>query len=38
MNLRGFVKAWLGKRDLNVVLAELYASPEWQAFELKGML
>jgi hypothetical protein len=33
-----FALAWLGKRDVYAILAELYASPEWQAFELKGML
>jgi hypothetical protein len=31
--LSKFALDWLGKRDVNAILAELYASPEWQAFE-----
>lgn len=33
MNMRQFALDWLGNRDLNKLLAELFASPEWQALE-----
>jgi hypothetical protein len=42
VNIQQFALAWLDKRDVNKVLEELFASPEWQAFErqvqLEGMM
>jgi hypothetical protein len=33
MNTHQFALDWLGKRDLSAAIAELFASPEWQALE-----